>query len=233
MSYNIEPEKKYDNSPSPHFDMNTLIELQKQYAMDLQNIPVNVENNYHINDLNDKLNKINNALINTQYGAQSVLYKQKIINKILDTENQRLLDKKQNIDTAISGQKRIIQFNQSYRKRYAEYNKLLVLFIITILLYILLTFMKNTFTIIPESVFLLLNMIVFSFATIYSIIIINRLLSRDYMNFDEIVFLPPSSVNNNQKTNAFTTMTDTCETDKDNISAKPFEKTDFMSYSMV
>jgi uncharacterized membrane protein len=230
MSYNIEPEKKYDNSPSPHFDMNTLINLQKQYAMDLQNIPVNVENNYHINDLNDKLNKINVSLTNSQYGAQSVLYKQKIINKILDTEKQRLIDKKQNIDTAISGQKRIIQFNQSYRKRYSEYNKLLILFIITLLSYGFLTFMKNTFTIIPESVFLLLITIVFSFATIYSVIIISRLMSRDYINFDEIVFSSPSEKDETTKKtssakNAFTTMT--------GGPAKPYEKTNFGNYSKM
>ena len=46
---------------------------------------------------------------------------------IIDDEKQRLNEKKQNVDNALSGQQRLITMNNSYRLRYTEYTKMIVI----------------------------------------------------------------------------------------------------------
>lgn len=176
-------------SDSQPLDLTSLISLQKQYAMDLKNIPNgNTQDTAAvINDLQNKLNDLNSSITNSNINADSVLYNQDVINNILKTENDRLMDKKQNIDTAISGQERIIALNNSYSKRYYSYTKIMTFIVIALGIALLLRYMG-----VSGSILTILYIIIFSLLIIYIVISLISISSRDKFNYDELNLPSPS-----------------------------------------
>jgi ElaB/YqjD/DUF883 family membrane-anchored ribosome-binding protein len=117
-----------------------MLDLQKNYAIDLSKMPLASTTTSSatnpIDTLKTNLNSLNTNLQGSQAASNSVIYKQKIINDILDTEKQRLDQKKTNIDTAISGQRRMVDLNHSYQKRYASYTKIMIAIVIGLVIFI-------------------------------------------------------------------------------------------------
>ena len=74
------------------FDLNSLLNLQKNYALDLAAIDDDNKAKY-ITQLNDKLSTLSNTLDNRS-DLSNIIVKQKDIKNILDTENTRLEIKK-------------------------------------------------------------------------------------------------------------------------------------------
>ena len=176
-------------SDSQPLDLTSLISLQKQYAMDLKNIPNgNTQDTAAVvKDLQNKLNDLNNSLTNSNINADSVLYNQDVINNILKTENDRLMDKKQNIDTAISGQERIIALNSSYSKRYYSYTKIMISIVIALAIALLLRYMG-----VSGSILTIIYLIIFSLLIIYIVISLASISSRDKFNYDELNLPSPN-----------------------------------------
>jgi len=176
-------------SNSQPLDLTSLISLQQQYAMDLKNIPNgNTQDTATvINDLQNKLNDLNSSLTNSNINADSVLYNQDIINNILKTENDRLMNKQQNIDTAISGQERIIALNSSYSKKYYSYTKIMISIVIALAIVLLLKYLG-----VSGSISTVLNIVIFSVLIIYIIFSLISINSRDKFNYDELNLPGPS-----------------------------------------
>ena len=108
------------------------------------------------------------------------------IDNVLINERARLEAKKDQIDKASYNQSRLQGFNESFRKRYAFYNSIMVYIVIILLIYLGIVLLKNFVPIIPESLLDIITVILFAVAIIYTGIQVNELYSRDNMNFDKI-----------------------------------------------
>jgi hypothetical protein len=180
------------------FDLKTFIELQKKYVSDLAGIytssnadSTNASN--AINMLGSKLTDLDTALDNSNVDTNSLLLKQQIVNNILATEAERLDTKKSNIDAAISGQQRLIQLNDTYRKRYSAYIRLILTVVLALIIIIALIFVNKVFPFIPEIVYTLLYIIILSGSAIYCWIIISDINKRDKFDYDKHTRPAPAS----------------------------------------
>ena len=108
------------------------------------------------------------------------------IDKVLIDERSRLLAKKDQIDKAAYNQSRLQGFNESFRKRYAFYNSIMIYIVIILLIYLGIVLLKRYVPIIPESLLDIITVILFAVAIIYTGMQVNELYSRDNMNFDKI-----------------------------------------------
>jgi len=186
------------------FDLKTFIELQKQYASDLAGIsisnPTTATNaNSAINSLGTQLSSLDSALNASNADTNSLILQQNTINRILDTEDERLAAKRANIDNAINGQQRLIQLNDTYRKRYSAYIKLVFIIVLALVIIIALMFINKLFPLIPQSVYTLLYIIILSVSIIYAWFILSDIQKRDKFEYDKRTRLAPVSKDELQK----------------------------------
>jgi hypothetical protein len=110
----------------------------------------------------------------------------------LTYEYNRLLTKKLEVDTAISAQKRAIQLNASYQKRFSRYTTLMILLSIGLVAYLGIVALRKAFPGIPEwytDVYIALVIVII---TIYGLTILIEINTRSVLNYDELD-LPPYS----------------------------------------
>jgi len=172
------------------FDLKTFIELQRQYASDLAGISISnptaaTNANSAINSLGTQLSSLDTALNASNADTNSLILQQNTINRILDTEDERLAAKRANIDNAIIGQQRIIQLNDTYRKRYSAYIKLVLIIVLALVIIIALMFINKIFPFIPEAVYTLLYIIILSASIIYAWFVISDIQKRDKFEYDK------------------------------------------------
>jgi hypothetical protein len=105
---------------------------------------------------------------------------------IVNTEQHRLQDKKSSIDNAITGQKRMIELNNSNRLRQQSYTKILVIFIIVLVLFVGIIMLSKALPFIPQVVFELLSIIIISIGIYMALYTYLDIQSRNNMNFDEL-----------------------------------------------
>lgn len=182
------------SAPPPHFDLKNMLDLQKNYAIDLSKMPLAstmTDDNNPIRTLQTNLNSLNKKLQGSQAESNSVIYKQKIINDILDTEKQRLDLKKTNIDTAISGQRRMVDLNHSYQKRYAAYTKIMIAIVIGLVIFIFINKLMALMSFIPEPVFYIIISIILGGIFFYCYLVWIDVRRRDLTNFDELALPSP------------------------------------------
>jgi len=174
-------------SPSPRFDLNSLLDLQKAYVTNYNKDTDEVA----IKAINNGLSGIKTAIDKSQLDANSTLLNQNTVNTILETESKRLNDKKNNIDLAIQGQKRMINLNENYKLRYAAYTHIVIVFVIMVILAIMVTLMSQYFTFIPGAIYILLYIIIISYGLVHMYILYNGLSKRNPTNYNEIILPPP------------------------------------------
>jgi hypothetical protein len=177
-------------STSPHFDLTSFLNLQKNYTADLNGS----SQTGAITSLSNNLKQIFDNSQASQIGANATILKQNEVNSILESENQRLLDKKQNIDTAIQGQKRMIKINENYQMRYAAYTRMLMVFVLMVFLCIVVKIMAKYVTIIPEAVYILFYIIIITVCLVIIFIQFLSLKSRDPADYNTIMMSPPLNV---------------------------------------
>ena len=122
------------NEPQSNaLDLQSLINLQKQYVLDLDRIPTGKQNisslQSQVVELNEKLKNLDAAFVQSGRSVNDILLKQGDIYNVLQTENTRLVKEQQDIKDAVSGQKRMININTSYVAKYNEWNKIWIFFI--------------------------------------------------------------------------------------------------------
>ena len=166
------------------FDLKTFLTLQKQYASDIAGINSSTDDT-NVAQITANLGTLETALNSSTAATNNLLLQQNAINSILDTENDRLDSKKANIDNAISGQKRLIQLNDTYRKRYSAYNNLVLIIVLALIIIIALIFFNKIFPFIPEFVYTLLYIIILSGTAIYCLFVISDIQKRDKFDYDK------------------------------------------------
>lgn len=176
-------------------DLQSLINLQKEYVLDLQRIPTgnqNIDNiNSQVQELNAKFKNLDAAFVQSGNSVNDILLQQGDIYDILKTENYRLNKEKQDIKDAITGQKRLININTSYTARYNEYNKILFIIIFVCIFLILMHYEYNYLNIIPEFLRYTIYILVIGGAAFTILLVLVNIASRDKMNFNKIDPPPP------------------------------------------
>jgi hypothetical protein len=178
---------------TPFFDLSGGFYAQKNYLLDLKNKDVTDSN------LLPQLNIISNSLdslynnFNTASGTTTaVLTNQTDVKEIVDTELSRLQQKKANVDTALEGQKRMIDLNESYRQKYSYYTRVLVIVVVFLVLYIIISIISRYLPDIPEALF---DVIYFMLGVLFVFIMYFFYLdysNRDNMDFNKLNYGPPN-----------------------------------------
>jgi hypothetical protein len=149
-------------------------------------------NDYTGNPRDINLDELKGALDTKDTKVSAVLTKQKQVNNILQSEINRLNQKKTQLDNAQKGQMRVLMMNESYRKRQAEYIKLIIAVVFVFALVIVMRYMRAYFNVLPESVYTLLHILLFSSVIIYSFVTYININSRETINFDRLDMPAPN-----------------------------------------
>jgi hypothetical protein len=176
---------------STGIDFQSIFDIQRNY---LANLNVLKDTNVVFQEykkLGGDLDTLYNSYSTTNPSSNETLTHQQQMIDILDREQSRLENKKTGIENAYNTQKRLIELNESYRQKNAEYINILIVVIITILLYLALILISRYIPFIPSIVINLLIAILFASSIIIISIIISKITSRDSMNFQKKIFVPP------------------------------------------
>jgi hypothetical protein len=113
-----------------------------------------------------------------------------IFNDIFIEEKKRLELKAQDIATASTGQKRVIQLNESYRKRTAAYTKAVVAIVVALAIVVILKVVQGYIPI-PEVVLTLVYILLLSLSLLYGAAVALEVVNRDKTNYDRLDVPPP------------------------------------------
>lgn len=129
--------------------------------------------------------QVNNVL--AEANIKQGLDLQSYLQTIVDVENTRLQNQETNINTAYISKQRNMHLNDSYKKRYAEYLKIMCIIIIALFAFLGLVLLEANFDFIPSIFINLLMAIVLAF-TIYKLSYTSfyDLYIRDMVSYDEI-----------------------------------------------
>ena len=171
------------------FDLSGLLYIQKSVVDNSGYGGVGVGAQY--SSIQSQLNSINNAYATYRSNTQGLLSQQNILNGILDKENTRLTDKKRLVDDELAGRKRIVDLNESYRKKQAQYVYIIIVLILALLLYIMIVKIKTFIPVVPDSVIDLLTFFLGALTCLYLYVLFKDIYSRDNMNYDQLNLAAP------------------------------------------
>jgi hypothetical protein len=183
------------------FDLSGFLYIQKNYVYDLSAISQISSGDIvtqKVNQLQKDLGSLYNNYSNANTSAQKTLTHQDEMLKIVDNEKKRLDAKKNQINDAVSSRLRIIDLNNSSRKRQEQYVNIFVIIVITLLIYIALINIQYYLPIIPDVIITLLSIILFSISALYVITIIQEINRREPTNYDNLKLSPPANANKSQ-----------------------------------
>lgn len=143
---------------------------------------------------NFKLNDIYNSIAHHDSKLNATLTKQKQVNDLLQDEIGRLEEKETQIEEAQAGQKRVLMLNESYRMRQAEYTKLIIASVFVFAIVILIKYTRAFFDVLPDAVYTLIHIILFSALIIYAMMIYINVSSREKTNFNRLDIPTPDVV---------------------------------------
>jgi hypothetical protein len=118
---------------SAWYNLNSIVDLQKGLIYDLSGTSTN-EAKLAINNVGANLTNLGNTVSNSS--VLPTLTYQNEVNSILDRENTRLAERKQAIDAAEMGQKRLVDLTTSQTLRNKAINNMYIVITIAILVYL-------------------------------------------------------------------------------------------------
>jgi len=176
----------------PFFDLSGAFQAQKNYVKNLPNRPdTDTTVKTSLTNVQTNLDNLYSDFLQASGTSSAVLDHQTQMDNIVTTEYDRLVKKKALVDDAVEGQKRMVKLNDSYRKKYSYYVKIILLVIGFLIIIIGINLFSKAFPAIPSYVFDILYffLVVTLIFTIYFIYL--DIIWRDNMNFDELTFNPP------------------------------------------
>jgi hypothetical protein len=183
-------------------DLSGLFQIQKNYLTGINTNDPDLANK--VKTIQQNLDKLNTSFASANISSSKILERQSDIANIIGTEFNRLNMKEQNINAALDGKKRIVLLNESYRQRYIQYTKMIIIIVLTIFAFILIVFAGRYFTIIPSLLINILCIIIIAIGLINCYIIYGVINSRDRLNFNELnlpspVVLTPQQIAEQQQ----------------------------------
>ena len=142
-----------------------------------------IDTSIELSNINHNLNQISTAMSSNTSG--NVLAQQSGVDSIVNNEMNRLNDKKQTIDSALSTQQRMMQMNDSYTKRQKEYTKMLVVVVVGIVVMIFMSYISFAF---PEwsALATIVDILIIVFVFIFCFWTYYYLISRDTIYYDQL-----------------------------------------------
>ena len=141
----------------------------------------------------DQLKRVSDQLIghsnniNTNLGnLEKVSSAQNTMYTIATLENERLRDKKRNIDDALQGQNRMISLNDSYVKKYAKYNQIVIIVVLVALVILGAFLLPKYLFFIPSFIWDLIIILAVAIGGIYIFRIYLEIQARDPLYFDKL-----------------------------------------------
>lgn len=173
-------------------DLKGLTTLQQNYLNSLSDKTNDPELKAKVDVLQDQLSSAHKNLVDSDISSSNVLTHQDTVKDIVDTEKDRLLEKKQTIDNALVGKQREIALNDSYQQKQAEYNKIKLAWVIALAISVLSIVLKNNLIFIPSFIFNIITIIVLFVASLYSINIYIEIYRREKINFNKLDLPEPA-----------------------------------------
>jgi hypothetical protein len=140
------------------------------------------------------LNNILDSIGQQDASLNATLTKQSQVDQLLQQEIDRLEEKDTQIKNAQAGQKRVLMLNESYRMRQAEYTKLIIASVFVFAIVILIKYTRAFFDVLPDAVYTLIHIILFSALIIYAMMIYTNVSSREKTNFNRLDIPTPDVV---------------------------------------
>jgi len=178
----------------PYTDLNGIIDIQTQYLSDLSGIPTSSGNYDIVNKIPELQRQLNAVYTKYQTNSDSVndiIDHQSEMNRIIKNEKNRLDKKQKNVDDAVFSQRRILEFNESYRKRMVQYTKMVIVVIIALALIFGILILKNRFPMIPPGAFDLMMIIIIFISLIVLYLFYVNISARDNTDFDKLALNNP------------------------------------------
>lgn len=184
---NIENERNMYSNNS-YFDTG-LIQIQNDYLDSIKgNVNLSQDQISQINDVQKQLSTINSKLGNSS--ANALYSQQKNMIDILNKEEERLNLKKDKIDSALSGKQRILELNESYRARNADYIHILSVFVFALTIVLIVNRILNAFAV-SSTISNIIYIIILSITIIYMIMKYIEISARDTLYYDKLDLKPP------------------------------------------
>lgn len=149
---------------------------------------MNLIERFSNNDAENLYFGLNSTTLNTN----DILIKQKEMINIVNTEQSRINEKKQNVDNALQGQHRLITLNNSYRLRYADYTKIIIIITICLSIFILVSLAKKYIPFFPESLYNVIIILLFPIGIISIYYKYAEIISHNKLYYDQLELPPPN-----------------------------------------
>ena len=173
-----------------NFDLSSVFHVQQDYLFDVTTTNADANNAPqivgYVNDVQNKLSSLSSQFKNANTSSQAVLAHQQQMMDIVNAERERLEEKKQLVDSASLQQQHVMVLNNTYRKKYTEYTKIIIVVVIGVAVFILLRMMSN-FLQVPEWISILLHMINILVCFIVITTIYATIQTRDNIDFDKFL----------------------------------------------
>lgn len=167
-------------------------DIQQQRLLDIQNTVYSESDGIlPLLQLQGYLDTIDSDIVDSQSAASSLAY-QAETQQILNHELGRLNNKKNGVDDAYAGTKRMVQLNQNYQKRYWDYTKILVVWVFVLVLYLAFKMIETYFPVVPPVLFDVLMIFLVVFGIGYTVYIYGTLQQYDLANYGKLNLSRPS-----------------------------------------
>jgi len=174
-------------------DLPNLINVQQQYISDIAQLPntsvagTPTTATTNLQTVRDANNTLNTSISLASDNVAKTITNQNDMLRIVNLENQRLTDKKTQVDTALQSQQRAISLNDSYRQRYAQYINIIIVIVVCLILMIAINMLGKMFVSVPSFIFDIVIFFIFIVGVYlcYSIFMqINRRSKMDFSKLD-------------------------------------------------
>ena len=170
-------------------DLNGVIGLQ-QKLLNVINTDAAPGDAAVVGEINQTLAGVANSLQTANSSINPTLTYQQEVNDILQRENRRLTTRKNAIDVAYEGQKRMVSLTDSITAKNQAYNYMLFVLVLTLLAFVGIKFL-HSFEQIPPTLLDILSIVIVSLGLIYCIYLYIDIQRRYNMNFNQITLAEP------------------------------------------
>jgi hypothetical protein len=125
--------------------------------------------------------------------TNALLTQQGNIERIVDEEKERIDNNIQTVETSMFSKKRMVELNESNRLKTEQYNKILLVFVISTVIIIIIAVGATYLPIIPEIITQILIGLVGSFALIQIFLLYVEMKQRSTLDYSKLKLDPPPS----------------------------------------
>ena len=188
------------SSPPPtiYTDLSGIFQVQQSYYTPILSGINDPSLNSNVNSVQTQLDNLNKGFQQANVSTTQVLTHQNDMINIVDTEKNRLLMKKQNIDNALVEKTRAIELNDSYRQRYEMYIKMVVVVVFGLAILFTIQLIGKYVPVIPSfliSLLIAIDILVVIFICYFIYLDIQK---RDPLHFNELNLSGPAILSPDQ-----------------------------------